>query len=268
MTTSEYLANLGVTMQQAKDYIMANLGSPATIFNTCAQFGVTNQMLADIYGGVTADQVESFFDSQGLDGSLLNGTDPDTDPDTDTTATIPEQFQDLINLVTTDDYTTAPLSIQYLREHVLNEGVTTDEYWNLFDPDSYPGSSDGTLSAADLGFDTSNSDWANLPATKETVESLYYGTAIKALKALDMSEILEIQDFMTSHIAQLEAQDATTMDQFYTLLVDAYEDQATSPLFTDQMISDALIQGTALEAKIIGSNGDFSFIDGLVSAWG
>ncbi|WP_293266269.1 hypothetical protein [Neptunomonas sp.] len=72
MSTAEHLAQYGVTLEQAKDFILSNIAAPNVIYETSLQFGVTAAMLAEIYGGVTKEEVVGFFDAQGLNGSALD----------------------------------------------------------------------------------------------------------------------------------------------------------------------------------------------------
>lgn len=70
MDTSEYLASMGVSMEEALGFIMSNISTPSTIYDVAQDYNVTNDMLAEIVG-VTTAQVEGFWDSVGLDGSAL-----------------------------------------------------------------------------------------------------------------------------------------------------------------------------------------------------
>lgn len=74
MSAQTHLASLGVTMAQAKEFILANVSTPVNIYNVAKQFGVTNDMLAEIYGGVTAADVKAFFVAHGFNAALLDGT--------------------------------------------------------------------------------------------------------------------------------------------------------------------------------------------------
>ena len=78
MTTQQYLASKGVSMDQAETFIMDNLDHPDTIYNVCRDFGVNNDMIADIvqtdFPGVNGTIVSNFFDSNGFDGSALGFT--------------------------------------------------------------------------------------------------------------------------------------------------------------------------------------------------
>lgn len=72
MTASTLLAQHGVTVAQARTFIMSNLNNLSTILSTSKQFGVTNDMLAEIYGGVSGNDVRGFFSSHGLDSANLD----------------------------------------------------------------------------------------------------------------------------------------------------------------------------------------------------
>lgn len=73
MSTQSYLAQFGVTMQQARDFIVNNINNPGTIFQVCKNAGITNSMIAEIVGGVTAVQVQQFFNDRGLQANQLDG---------------------------------------------------------------------------------------------------------------------------------------------------------------------------------------------------
>jgi hypothetical protein len=73
MTTSDYLAQYGVTMQQAHDFVFANLDAPDHILAVAAQYGVTTTMLGEIAGGYSSTDVRGFFSAHGLDASSLDG---------------------------------------------------------------------------------------------------------------------------------------------------------------------------------------------------
>lgn len=73
MSTAEHLAQYGLTSQQARDFILANLETPEVIFDAAKQFGVTSWMLAEIVGGVSTPQVMKFFSERGRDTAELDG---------------------------------------------------------------------------------------------------------------------------------------------------------------------------------------------------
>lgn len=75
-TAASHLATLGVTLQQARDFVVHNIGSPKVIFDVATTFKITSGMLAEIIAGdipgITGAQIESFFTHSGLPGKSLN----------------------------------------------------------------------------------------------------------------------------------------------------------------------------------------------------
>jgi len=69
--TQAYLAKFGVTMAQAKQYIISNLTNLQLVADTCSSYNLTKDMIADIYGeGITGSQVQSYFNSHGINTNL------------------------------------------------------------------------------------------------------------------------------------------------------------------------------------------------------
>jgi len=100
MTTSEYLASLGITIGQARDFIFAHLDNPALIYNTAVQYDVTNLMLSEIVGGVTTAQVRDFFDSRGFDSAAL---EPPATPDPPVYDNVPDASPTLVGVAPSAD---------------------------------------------------------------------------------------------------------------------------------------------------------------------
>ena len=86
MSTSEHLAQLGVTIEQAREFIINHVNQPSVIYAVSVQNAITANMLAEIYGGVTESDVINFFNTSGFDGSALTDNDdtPSVDKDEDT----------------------------------------------------------------------------------------------------------------------------------------------------------------------------------------
>lgn len=75
--TTNYLANLGVSMQEALAFVLANVKSnPREIYDTCVKYGISSQMLAEIVEaaepGVNTNAVRKFFQNLGLEGVALD----------------------------------------------------------------------------------------------------------------------------------------------------------------------------------------------------
>ena len=70
--SSEYLEKYGISVEDARGFIMDHLGSPLTIFNAAKLYGVTNEMLGEIIG-VSTDAVKNFWGGFGLAYTELDG---------------------------------------------------------------------------------------------------------------------------------------------------------------------------------------------------
>ncbi|MCO4759058.1 MAG: hypothetical protein KC477_13635 [Oceanospirillaceae bacterium] len=77
-TAESHLAQFGVSMGQARDYLLGNLDNLFGIHDTCSRFGVTNDMLAEIlandFSGLTGTQVANYFAVNGIDSNNLGGS--------------------------------------------------------------------------------------------------------------------------------------------------------------------------------------------------
>lgn len=75
VTTKDFLANYGVSMNDALNFVLQNLSSPQKIIDICIAYQVTNADLAEIvktrFGNVTANDVITFFNSNQIDSSKL-----------------------------------------------------------------------------------------------------------------------------------------------------------------------------------------------------
>lgn len=83
MTAQELLQQYGISLAEARQFLLDNIGSPETIYNLAAQYNITFAMLADIYGddSIDGDAVKSFFSVQGFDTSLDVPTIEDSSQD-------------------------------------------------------------------------------------------------------------------------------------------------------------------------------------------
>lgn len=154
------------------------------------------------------------------------------------------------------------LSTESLREATLKDLANDAYYYELFNPSNYWGHEDGVFTAEEIGAPGANIQ--NFAATTENLESIYYGTAIKALKAIDMDEAMQIGNFIQANAAALEAGNQTVLDQYIALMVSVFRDPAAVPLFTDQQIADSTAMGTAMAAQLVGSGDTPALFDGLL----
>ena len=249
MTTRSNLAQHGVTLKQAHDFIKANLSSPATIHQVALQYRVDSQMLADImsidYPGLSAANVEAFFQSNKLSGPALHNNAPSTS----TEQWLHEPLAQLGNLVSLNKNTGA-LSTQALHDKVV---ATTglDNYLYAFAPFNLKGAEDGSLSASDLGV----SNLATLAATTENVESLYYGTVITMMQAIDKTELQNIQTFAANNKAALDKDDPTALSQLRTMVIDMLETPATADAaYPSATLAQDVVTATAEVVRLMGLN--------------
>ena len=64
------LASYGISFDEAKSFIYSNLSTPSVIYEVAGNYGVTFEMLAELYGqSVTETEVKAFFSYLGFDTS-------------------------------------------------------------------------------------------------------------------------------------------------------------------------------------------------------
>lgn len=253
MTTSQYLAQFGVSLQDAKNFIMANINNVGNIYTVAKSFGITNQMLAEIYGGVTANDVKNFFQAHGFDPNALENMVQEYQSDF-----LDDDMNELSFLVSLNTYS-GELSTASLRAKIIANTNEAD-YNKAFSPTTYNGYSDGTFSASDLGF----SHLGNLSATQETVESLFFGTTIKAYKAIDMNEIMEIQSFIQANQAAIASGNTDVLSQHVDLMISVFEDAANPQIIPDSQIADLLVLSGTTFVEVVSTGDSPSLMDGML----
>lgn len=261
MNAQQKLASLGVSMDAAYQFIIQNLNSPSTIYGVCEQFAISNEVLGEIvsYGlgrSVSASDVAGYYNAHGLNGnklfnanlgSLVNtGNNTSTNTGSNTT---PSSFDGLnvnvFGVITTND-NTGILSSASLKAAIVAQ-IGQSAYDQLFAVSGYDVNRDGVISTADVG----GGNFASQPATQASVESLFFGTSIRALKSIDLSEATELIDFLSINSTQLEAGNAGVMSAFNDLVLNMMSDLASPPLFTDQQIADSIIMGAVAAAQVM-----------------
>lgn len=257
-TTTERLASLGITMQQAHDWVFSHLNDPQTICDVARNFGITNSMLGEIAGGFSATQVQSFFMMRGIDSSVL-----DMGGMTGSHMVMSSTLSGLSGLIALDTNTTGALSVAAIQTRVT--AVTGESaYAAAFNPANFAGAADGTFSATDLGF----SGLGDLPATSETLQSLLYGTLIHVMRAIDLTEISQLQSFVQSHATSFSTDPQGTLSQLLTLLGSILETPARLPAFSESMTADAAVAAGTAFVQLMGQAGaNHSLFDGLAGGF-
>jgi hypothetical protein len=235
MTTSEYLNTLGITVEQAHLFILANMYNVGVIYNAAKQFGVSNQMLAEIYGGVNEGDVKNFFDLHGFDGSMLNSFN-------DTSA---QKMIDIINYVNAH-MDTAAMSSQKAFEAAIVNAVTAvgvDDFYTKITPDELK----------KLGVEIGNPE----SSAVHTMDVIKYAS-LKMWAAVDMKEYNDMGNFFAKNKHAFEIHNADSVyenqqvrDGYIELYVDVYKDKATTAIGDVATVVEA-INETYPSAQFIG----------------
>lgn len=240
-----HLANYGITIQQANEFILSHVNDPSTIFNVAQQFSVTTLMLSEITGYSTS-VISAYFASYGLDTEDLDGVDLPDDSDNTALASLTSYM--------TFNNNTGILSTDALRENIIIS-TSTDDYFSAFSPENFKGSEDGIFTPDELG----TARLGNVPATTENIESLILGTFIQAFKSIDNSEIMQF-----GQITQLlqDPETNTKSPDFLALMDSVFSDLAASPIYTDSELASATIEfSIQIVENIVNANRTFAFDD-------
>lgn len=164
----------------------------------------------------------------------------------------------LLSLVALND-NSGILSTENLRELVIAK-TNSNDYYHAFDPDNYQDTADGVLTVEELGF----SSLGALSATTETVEDLFYGTIIKAMRAIDAQEVQEIYNFVNANQTGIQIGDPATMDDYIALMISVFSDAANPALFTDDQLKDSIVAATSAFVEVVAnSDSGISLFDGF-----
>jgi hypothetical protein len=244
---------------------MQNLNAPSVIFGVCEQHAISNEMLGEIvsYGlgaTISANDVAGFFNSYGLNGNKLfsanlassgTGSTGTTNTGTGTgsgssvASAVDGLDVKILDVVTTNN-NTGILSSASLKAAIIAQ-IGQTAYDQLFAVSGYDLNRDGMISTADFG----GGSFASLPANQSTVESFFFGTSIRALKAIDMEEIIGVTNFLSQNETQLAAGNASVMAAYFDLVYNMMIDPASPPLLTDQQIADSIIMGAVASAQVM-----------------
>ena len=152
MTVQDYLSDLGISVEDAQKFIMDNLDNVKTIHDAAKEFGVNNDMLAQILQdkipGLTKDTVESFFSQHGIDAADLDE-----------------------NPLTSDFITKHMDNIKFIHDVAKEYGVTSDELAQTLQ-DKIPGITKDTVDSffSQHGIDAADLDeiYPNAPLNDST----------------------------------------------------------------------------------------------------
>lgn len=247
-TAAQQLAKYDLNVDIAREWIVANLGTPKTVFDVCKAAGLNSSMIAEILNplvpGLSSTVVESFFSGNGLDGSALRPPFIGTE---DKAELIPDELGQL-NWLISMNANVGDLSTYSLHNAVLAELGDDASYNDMFNPDNYEGSEDGVFTGAELGVN----GLGNFAATSANLESLFYGTLANTLKSLDSGEITELYQFIKANQAGLESGSSAVEDQLVDMLFAAIQDPAYPAALSDAQVAAIIVDATVATAQIVG----------------
>ncbi|MBX3640373.1 MAG: hypothetical protein KF888_07660 [Nitrosomonas sp.] len=215
ISADAHLAKLGITKQQAYDFIFANLDRPEIIYAAAREYGVTHAMLHEITDVpvIVIDNyfIDADFDPGRLDhtsilfntdiGSLETLVDLNGNTGILSTASLREKVQPLINFSTVYDF---PFTARY--------GFQL---------------ADGIYDADELGV----SRLGDIAATDGNIESIFYGTLINMFSRFDQAELDQIKTFPENG----------NPEDFQALLSDALNDAPATSAWTDEELLDLVV---------------------------
>lgn len=206
-----HLAKLGVTVQQAQDFIKLNIAQPESIYEAALINGVTINMLNEI-SGYSTDIIREYFETAGLNSKELDNTSLLVN-------------SDLVTLEYLVDFNikTGILSNSELRKVVSPQ--VSDHYDFTFEEIYSFQLNDGIYDAEELGVGNLTDV---VPATKESLESLFYGSLINMFSRLDKDELKEIKDFP----------DSGSPEEFKVLLFNALNGPPSAIIRSDEELAD------------------------------
>jgi hypothetical protein len=206
-----HLAKLGYSVQQANDFINANVGQAEIIFAAARENGVTTNMLSEISGHSTT-VIRDYFEAAGLESKEVDYT----------SLLVNSDLGSLEQLVAFNERA-GILSNTSLREAVRPLQILT--YDDTFVP-FYPQFQliDGIFDSEELGV----GHLTNVPAASGSEESLFYGSLIRIFLALDESELNQINTFPRNDDPK----------GFQVLLLDALSEPPSTIAWNDEELVD------------------------------
>jgi len=217
-TGQEVLDFYNFTVDQALQFIEANINQPQTIFNIANESGITIQHLTDITG-YSANIINNYFSSAGLNPTKID----------EVKLLFNSSLMDLESLVSFNSHS-GVLSNVELGDRV-KAIANPFEYRYFFESSSRHGYEqiDGVLTPDELGV----SHLSNVPATTDSMESIIYGSLINLYSQLDEIELRELKEFSI---------DENNKDQYRSILIESLKDSAN---YRDNVLADLVVSETS-----------------------
>jgi hypothetical protein len=220
ISAEEHLAKLGVTVQQVQDFISANVDQPSFVFFELFNAGVTRPMISEITN-ISTTGIDEYFEAAGLESEKLDRTSMLTNHDLG-------PLEKLVDF----NHNTGVLSNAALRDVVRSSVDSANRYDDSFKYVIGIEDADGIYDAEELGV----GHLIDVPATSDSVESLFYGSLINMFRAIDETELEQINAF---------PDDGNTED-FQVLLVDALSETPDNVFWTEGQLAE-LVSTTAIK---------------------
>ncbi|MCB1934661.1 MAG: hypothetical protein KDF59_01845 [Nitrosomonas sp.] len=226
MSAETHLAKFSVTVQQASSFIFSHTDQPEIIFNKAAEFAVTTEMLSEITGFST-ELIGDYFSTRGFDTSELDQT----------SILINADLGDFNSLVSFNERE-GLLSNESLRgvvqEALQQSSIDTTAYDAVFGPQFAFQDDDDIYDAEELGV----TGLGDVPATNESIESLFYGSLINQFSALDQFEVSQIIPFPVSERGNSE--------DFQVFVSEALSDVPLAVVWTENELAGLVAREAAI----------------------
>jgi len=222
ISAEEHLAKLDVTEQQALDFILTNIDQPEKIYSAAFNNGVTNAMLSEITNFSTT-VIGNYFEIAGFDSNELDQTSMLLNSDLGSLESLVDFNSNSGNLSNTS------LS-ETVRSSLDNQNLIDFFFLEIFSFQTI----DGIYDAEELGV----GHLENVPATEESLESIFYGSLINMFSELDESEL---------NLINKPSQNRNS-EEFQMLLLDALDVSSLKGVRSDEELAQLV---TAEAAKII-----------------
>lgn len=245
MSAASHLAKFGVTVPQALNFLIANVEQPETIFNVASQYAITTEMLGEITN-LSPEVVSNYFAASGFDSSKLDDTSILVNTDLgDLKQFVSFNKNDVAHADDVDNISDV-LSTESLRGFVQPLLNDASSYDSVFGPQFAFQANDGIYDAEELGVDLG----VTVPATNESVESLFYGSLINMFSAFDQAELTPIVQFPVGD---------RNSEDFKIFVSEAFQDVPETVLWQDDVmvrlvVNEAviLINELAEDSSIVG----------------
>ncbi|MCB1934660.1 MAG: hypothetical protein KDF59_01840 [Nitrosomonas sp.] len=216
ISAEEHLAKLGFTVQQAFDFIFANVGQPEVIYSAARENGVTNAMLSEITN-VSKDIIHNYFAKVGKDSTVLDYTSILINFDLGSLETLVEFNNNagILSNLSLDD-AVGPLLIEELALPFFYKPYRSFQ------------AADEVYDAEELGV----GHLSDVPATDESIKSLFYGTLINMYETIDKTELDQIKTFPEDG----------DFAEFQSILLDAFSDVPATVAWSDEELANLVVE--------------------------